>query len=70
LGRLTTKTNRTDAVIGFFAGLIALLFMVKGPIQELLPGQGIAIAWPWYTVAGSLIVVVVGTVSSRLRRFI
>lgn len=67
-GRFTTSADRFDAITGFFAGLIALLFMVKGPIQQLLPGQGLAIAWPWYTVVGSAIVVAVGTTSHWLRK--
>lgn len=63
LGILFKKPRRNDAVIGFFAGLVALLFLVKGPVQNLLPGQGLTIAWPLYTVVGSLIVIVVGNLS-------
>lgn len=67
LGRWFPKPDKRDALIGFFAGLISLLFMVEGPIQNILPGEGLAIAWPLYTVVGSLIVVVVGNLSSWLR---
>ncbi len=67
LGRLTSQTDRFDAIIGFFSGLVALLFMVKGPIQQLLPGEGLAVAWPWYTVVGSLIVLAVGMASRQIR---
>lgn len=67
LGILWKKPQRLDAIIGFFAGLISLLFMVKGPIQNLLPGEGLAIAWPLYTVVGSAIVVIVGNVSRVVR---
>jgi len=63
LGRLFTKPDKKDALIGFFAGLISLLFMVKGPIQNILPGDGLAIAWPLYTVVGSFVVVLVGNIS-------
>jgi Na+/proline symporter len=63
LGRLFTKPDKKDALIGFFAGLISLLFMVKGPIQNILPGDGLAIAWPLYTVVGSFVVVFVGNIS-------
>jgi hypothetical protein len=65
---LTKKIDRTDAIIGFFTGLISLLFLVKGPIQDLLPGQGLTIAWPLYTVIGSAIVFIVGHISYFLRR--
>ncbi|MDR8393066.1 sodium:solute symporter [Aliifodinibius sp. S!AR15-10] len=68
LGRWFDSPDLTDALIGFFAGLISLLFMVEGPIQNLLPGEALAIAWPLYTVVGSLIVVVVGNLSWWTRR--
>jgi SSS family transporter len=68
LGILSKKTDRTDAAIGFFSGLIALLFLVEGPVQDLLPGQGLTIAWPLYTLIGSAVVVVVGHLSHLLRR--
>ncbi len=53
LGILTKKLRRTDAVFGFFAGLIALIFLAKG----------LTIAWPLYTLIGSAIVVTVGHIS-------
>jgi hypothetical protein len=68
LGVLSKKTNHTDAAFGFFSGLIALLFMVEGPVQNLLPGQGLTIAWPLYTLIGSMIVLLVGHLSYLLRR--
>jgi hypothetical protein len=67
LGRLFTKPDTTYALIGFFAGLISLLFMVKGPIQNILPGDGLAIAWPLYTVVGSLVVLAAGNISYWIR---
>lgn len=67
LGRLFAKPDKRDAMIGFFAGLTSLLFMVEGPIHNLLPGEPLAIAWPLYTVVGSLIVVVVGSLSAQIR---
>jgi len=67
LGILFQKPDKTDAAIGFFSGLVALLFMVKGPVQNLLPGEGLAIAWPLYTAAGALIVVAVGNLSHLVR---
>lgn len=68
LGRLFSKPDKTDAMIGFFAGLISLLFMVEGPIHSLLPGEPLAIAWPLYTVVGSIVVVLVGKLSQWVRR--
>lgn len=70
LGMFFTKPNKTDAIIGFFCGLIALLFMVQGPIQDLLPGDGLAIAWPLYTLVGSLVVIIGGQVSYFIRNSI
>ena len=60
LGLFFDRVNSKEALIGFFAGLIALLFLVKGPVQNILPGEGITIAWPLYTMIGSLIVLVIG----------
>jgi hypothetical protein len=68
LGRLFSKPDKKDALIGFLTGLIALLFMVKGPVQEVLPGDGLAIDWPLYTVVGSIIVLLVGNASYAWRR--
>ncbi len=68
LGILFKKPGRIDAMIGFFVGLITLLFLVKGPVQYLLPGEGLAIAWPLYTVVGSVIVVIVGNLSYAIRK--
>ena len=70
LGALAKKIKRPDAIIGFFSGLIALLFLVKGPIQALLPGEGLTIAWPLYIVIGSAIVFVVGHLSFTVRRLL
>ncbi len=68
LGILSKKTNRTDAAFGFFSGLITLLFLVEGPIQNLLPGQGLTIAWPLYTLIGSAVVILVGNLSYLFRQ--
>ncbi|MEX1011652.1 MAG: sodium:solute symporter [Balneolaceae bacterium] len=66
-GLLFSRPDRRDAMIGFFTGLIALLFMVEGPLQALLPGEGLAIAWPLYTLVGSVIVVAAGNLSWWIR---
>jgi SSS family transporter len=70
LGMLSSKVQRTDAAVGFYAGLIALLFMVKGPIQNILPGEGLNLAWPWYTAVGAAIVVIAGHLSYMIRRIV
>jgi len=68
LGTLSKKIERKDAIIGFFSGLTVLLFLVEGPLQDLLPGQPMTIAWPLYTLIGSAIVVVVGHASHLFHR--
>lgn len=68
LGMLFNTPNKTDAIIGFFAGLLCLLFLVDGPVQNILPGDGIVIAWPLYTLIGSVIVLLVGWSSSGIRK--
>jgi SSS family solute:Na+ symporter len=68
LGVVSKKLDRIDALIGFFSGLIALLFLVKGPIQGLLPGRGLTLAWPLYTLVGGIIVIIVGYISYSIRR--
>lgn len=66
LGLFSQRPITKDALIGFFSGLILLLFIVNGPVQALLPGNGLIIAWPLYTLIGSATVVVVGLLSSRI----
>jgi hypothetical protein len=44
--------------------------MVQGPIQDFLPGEGLAIAWPLYTAIGSIIVIAVGNISWWIRRYL
>src|SRR5699024_6610321 len=63
LGRLSNHPDKTDAIIGFFTGLIALLFMVKGPSQQILPGSGLAVAWPLYTLIGRALVLLARWIS-------
>ncbi|TVQ04734.1 MAG: sodium:solute symporter [Balneolaceae bacterium] len=70
LGRIFQKPDRTDAMIGFFSGLIALLFMVEGPLQQFLPGEPLTIAWPLYTFAGATIVILVANTSYYIRSLI
>lgn len=65
LGIFSEKPNKKDAMLGFFTGLVALLFMVNGPVQNILPGEGLVIAWPLYTMVGSIVVISVGLISSK-----
>tara|TARA_R110000868_G_scaffold259361_2_gene517168 strand:- start:36871 stop:38409 length:1539 start_codon:yes stop_codon:yes gene_type:complete len=67
LGIFFEKVTKKDALLSFFSGLIVLLFLVNGPIQNILPGEGLIIAWPLYTLVGSLVVITVGWISSFLR---
>ncbi len=72
LGRLFPNPDKTDAMIGFFTGLISLLFMVEGALQQFLPGGGFAltIAWPLYTAVGGLIVIAVANSSYGIRKIL
>lgn len=67
LGRISQNPDKKDAMIGFFTGLISLLFMVEGALQQFLPGDGLTIAWPLYTAVGAIIVVVVANLSYFIR---
>lgn len=67
LGRVFTKPDKTDAMIGFFTGLISLLFMVEGALQQYLPGDGLTIAWPLYTFVGAFIVIAVANLTCFVR---
>ena len=56
LGVLFKKPQQTDAIIGFTAGLLILIY-----VFFFTP-----IAWTWYTMIGALTTIVVGLISSRL----
>lgn len=60
LGMLSNKAHTKHAMVGFFVGLGSLLFMVNGPVQNLLPGEPLELAWPLYTAVGAIIVVITG----------
>ena len=70
LGRLFTQPDRNDAIFGFFTGLIALLFMVEGALQTFLPGEGLTVAWPLYTLIGAVVVVATANISYYLRKWL
>ena len=56
LGILSKNIRLKDAVIGFFSGLVALIFLV----------QGLALAWPLYTLVGSAIVISIAYLSFKM----
>ena len=72
LGRFFQRPEAKDALIGFFVALGTLLLMVDGPIRralpEWMPFHELTIAWPLYTLVGSVIVMVVAAVSFQIRR--
>lgn len=68
LGMFFESPRSKDAVIGFLCGMITLLFMVNGPVQNILPGEGLVIAWPLYTLVGSVVVISIGMISARIRK--
>ncbi len=67
LGMISQKPATKDAIIGFFAGLTVLLFLVDGPLQNYLPFSGLTVAWPLYTVIGSAVVILVGLAAYKIR---
>lgn len=68
LGRIFKKPDKTDALIGFFSGLIALLFMVEGALQQFVPGSGLTLAWPLYTLFGAVVVMLAANFSAFVRK--
>ena len=68
LGLLFKKVGQREAAIGFGAGLVVLLFLVKGPVQDILPGEGWSLAWTLYILIGSLVVIGVGLGLTGLRK--
>ncbi len=58
LGVIFKKPQQIDAIVGFSAGLLVLIY-----VFFFTP-----IAWTWYTMIGSLTTVVVGLISSKITR--
>jgi SSS family solute:Na+ symporter len=58
LGVLFKKPRQVDAIVGFTAGLLVLVYVFK-----FTP-----IAWTWYTMIGALTTIAVGLISSRFNR--
>lgn len=59
LGLFYRRATQTDALIGFFTALIAMTILI----------QTVQIAWPLYTLAGTLTAIVCGMFSSVIVRF-
>lgn len=59
LGLFYKKARQKDAIIGFIVALITMTILI----------QSIHLAWPLYTLTGSLTTIVVGIVSSMIFKF-
>lgn len=68
LGIFFKSVEKKDVLVGFFCGLLTLLFLVNGPVQNVLPGEGLIVAWPLYTLVGSFVVMMVGFLSSFIKK--
>lgn len=56
LGLFYRKASQRDALIGFFTALVTMLFLI----------HFVKLAWPLYTLAGSLMAVTIGMMSSMM----
>jgi hypothetical protein len=56
LGLVSREATQRDAILGFVAALVVMTVMI----------QTVQIAWPLYTMVGSLTVIAVGLLSHRL----
>lgn len=61
LGIATRRVGQGAALAGAACGLAALL-----GVQFVLPGQGVKIAWPWYSLIGSATTFVAGLAASLI----
>ncbi len=57
LGLLFKKATQRDAIIGFVSALVVMIIII----------QTVNIAWPLYTVVGSITTIIVGITLSKLR---
>jgi hypothetical protein len=57
LGILHKRASQKDAIIGFFVALLVMIIVI----------QTIQIAWPLYTVVGSLTTILIGILSYHLK---
>ncbi|MBI4547010.1 MAG: sodium/solute symporter [Ignavibacteriae bacterium] len=57
LGVMNKKAQQTDAIVGFVSGIITMIVVVSSK----------SFGWTWYTVIGSSITLVTGTMSGLLR---
>lgn len=56
LGMLNPSANQKGALSGFFAALLAMIVVI----------QTVSIAWPLYTVVGSITTILIGSLVSRI----
>ncbi len=63
LGLLSKTVQETSAIIGFVAGLIAMLSVSITPI---LLGRPPFVHWTWYVLIGSVVTIGVGLISQKL----
>ncbi len=56
LGLFIRKVSQRDALIGFISALVVMTFVI----------QTVQIAWPLYTIVGSLTTILVGTISGKV----
>jgi len=83
LGLLVKRVRESDAMVGFAAGLVAMIAIIFGvwstsdgnwififqPTDAIRADLGLtALAWPWYTAVGACITVVIGSLLSIRHR--
>lgn len=83
LGFINRRTNERDAIISFVITVAAMVWIIFGvwssategwviifgPTDEMIADQGLrAIAWPWYTVIGSSVTLIVGSLLALRHR--
>ncbi len=75
LGNFWPRARQRDAILGLSIGILTMSFVVfagrfiaRFPGLEPALGPFARIAWPWYVLIGTSITMLVGIVSSLLRR--
>ena len=58
LGRFFKKVNQTDAIIGFFCGIVAMVFVIYFT----------KIAYTWYTIIGVIVTILTANISLLIRK--
>ena len=83
LGLLIEKADQVDAIVSFFVALVVMVFVIKfvlvspegslvfafGTENVALRSSGfLPVAWPWYTIIGTLVLLSVGSMLSFRHR--